>query len=136
MKQLKKATIKRVFLGALLAVLLAVFGLVGFLTSQKPVEGEKSFVLEIISERDSYQVKLECDSDLDYLGEYLREQDFVDYEESSYGIYIHGFYDMMDDTDNQYWWCVIVNGEDSFIGADEIPLEDGSTYTFTLKQGW
>ena len=43
---------------------------------------------------------------------------------------------MQEDMDNQYWWCVIVNGESSTVGADEVPLQDGDVYTFTLKQGW
>ena len=43
---------------------------------------------------------------------------------------------MMEDMDNQYWWCITVNDEEAASGADEIALEEGSTYTFTLKQGW
>ena len=135
MKQKKKVT-KHVLLGALLLVLLTVFGVVGFMMAQKPTEGEKSFEIEIISERDSFKEVIQCDSDDGFLGEYLREQDFVDYEDSTYGIYIHGFYGMMDDVDNQYWWCVTVNGEDSTVGVEDIPLEDDTKYTFTLKQGW
>lgn len=38
--------------------------------------------------------------------------------------------------ENQYWWCISVNGESSTTGADEIPLMDGDIYNFTLKQGW
>jgi len=58
------------------------------------------------------------------------------YEESDYGIYITGFDGMEQDLDNQYWWCVSVNGQTATTGADEIPLQDGDVYNFTLTQGW
>lgn len=92
--------------------------------------------LEIVSERDGYSnvevIETECGS----LGELLRTLDYCVYEESTYGIYIHGFYEMQDDTADQYWWCLTVNHGASNYGADETPLEDGCVYTFTLTQGW
>ena len=39
----------------------------------------------------------------------------------------------MEDMDNQYWWCVTVNGESIMLGADEIPLTEGDTYTFDFS---
>ena len=128
---------QKITLVSVFAVILFVIGVVaGVLNFRVTQEGMKEFQLEIISERDGYSEITEYESDAEYLGEYLRTLDICDWEDSTYGIYIKGFDGMMEDLDNQYWWCVTVNGESIMSGADEIPLADGDTYTFTLMQGW
>ena len=87
-------------------------------------------------QRDGYDQTTDCKSDAEFLGEFLRTFDSCEYQESDYGIYVTGFDGMKEDLDNQYWWCISVNGEAAVTGADEIPLQDGDTYNFTLKQGW
>lgn len=98
--------------------------------------GMKEFQMEVVSERDGYSETMEYKSDAEYLGEFLRTLEGCEWQESAYGIYIIGFNGMREDMDNQYWWCVSVNGQSSVTGADEIPLMDGDIYNFTLKQGW
>lgn len=119
-----------------LAVLFAAGAAALILNRKETAAGGKAFTLELISERDAYRGNTEYSSDAETLGDFLRTLDFVEYEDSTYGIYVKGFYDMKEDMDNQYWWCLSVDGEDSKTGADEVPLSDGSVYTFTLKQGW
>ena len=115
----------------------AIIAIVAVVLNQKSTtEGMKSFKVQIVSERDGYDQTTEYESDAEYLGEFLRTLDGCDYQESDYGIYITGFDGMNEDLDNQYWWCVSVNGEAAVTGADEIPLQDGDTYNFTLTQGW
>ena len=114
----------------------AVVILVNLFGAKKTNPGSKSFTIEIVSERDGYDETLDCSSDLDNLGEYLRTMDNCTYSESEYGIYVQGFNGMMEDMDNQYWWSVNVNGEMASTGADGIPLTEGDAYSFVLKQGW
>ena len=66
----------------------------------------------------------------------MRTLDYAIWEDSTYGIYIKGFYNILEDMDNQYWWCVMVDGESAVTGADEIILEEGKEYSFVLMQGW
>jgi hypothetical protein len=132
MTKRQKITLVSVF--AAILVIIAVTA--GILNHRSTEEGVKNFQIEIISERDSYSETTDCSSDAEYLGEYLRTFASCEWEDSSYGIYITGFDGMEQDLDNQYWWCVSVNGEASTVGADEIPLQDGDVYNFTLMQGW
>ena len=89
-----------------------------------------------VSERDNYSSSMDCESGEEFLGGYLRTMEGCEWQESDYGIYITGFEGMKEDTENQYWWCVMVNGESATTGADGIPLQEGDTYRFELMQGW
>lgn len=127
---------KLIIAGAFVLLLLAA-GVFAAVLNRRPVSpGEKTFRVEVISQRDNYDEITECQSDAEYLGEFLRTFEPCQWQESQYGIYITGFSGMEEDVDNQYWWNVTVNGESSMTGADEIPLAEGDVYTFTLMQGW
>lgn len=130
----KKQKIVLVSVFAVIVVVAAV--LAGVLNQRATQAGTKEFQVEVVSERDGYSSSSTYKSDAEYLGEFLRTLDSCEWQESDYGIYIMGFDGMMEDMDNQYWWCVTVNGESSTTGADEIPLTDGNVYHFTLMQGW
>lgn len=127
---------KTIIIG-LFALILVIFGgAAAALNYQKTQAGLKHFTVEVISERDAYSQTTECQSELEFLGEFMREFEGCHWQESDYGIYITGFHDMNEDAANQYWWCVLVNGQSAVSGADQIPLNSGDTYTFQLKQGW
>ena len=132
MSKKKKITLISVFVEVVaVAALVAVV-----LNEKRPTAGVKNFKVQIVSERDGYDQTADCKSDAEFLGEFLRTFEGCEYQESDYGIYVTGFDGMKEDLDNQYWWCISVNGEAAVTGADEIPLQDGDTYNFTLKQGW
>ena len=132
MSKKKKITLISVFV-----VVVAVAAIVAVVLNQKSTTaGVKNFKVQIVSERDGYDQTTDCKSDAEFLGEFLRTFEGCEYQESDYGIYVTGFDGMKEDLDNQYWWCISVNGEAAVTGADEIPLQDGATYNFTLKQGW
>ena len=115
--------------------IIAVFAIVNG-KAKSQADGSKTFTIKIESERDNYSDTKECTSDLATLGDYLRTMDNCSFSESEYGIYVQGFDGMMEDMDNQYWWCINVNGQMASTGADEIILTSGDEYSFVLKQGW
>ncbi len=127
---------KTIIIGLFALLLVICGGAAAVLNYQKPQDGQKQFTVEVVSERDNYSQTTECESELQFLGQFMREFDGCQWQESDYGLYITGFHDMSEDTANQYWWCVLVNGEAAVSGADQIPLNSGDTYTFQLKQGW
>lgn len=132
MSKKKKITLISVFVAVV-----AVAAIVAVVLNQKSTTaGMKNFKVQIVSERDGYDQTADCKSDAEFLGEFLRNYSDCEYQESDYGIYVTGFDGMKEDLDNQYWWCISVNGEAAVTGADKIPLQDGDTYNFTLKQGW
>lgn len=127
---------KITLVGVFAAILVIAAVAAGGLNYRATQSGMKKFQVEIVSERDSYAQVETYRSHAEYLGEFLRTLEICEWQESDYGIYITGFDGMQEDLENQYWWCVFVNGESSMTGADEIPLADGDVYSFTLKQGW
>ena len=128
---------QKITLVSVFAAILVVIGVIaGVLNYRATQAGMKEFRVEVVSERDGYLEITDCKSDAEFLGEFLRTYESCVWEDSTYGIYIKGSDGMMEDIDNQYWWCVTVNGESVMTGADEIPLADNDTYTFTLMQGW
>ncbi len=132
MTKKQKITLVSVFIAV--AAVIAVIA--GVLNQKGTQEGMKTFQVEIVSERDDYSETTQEQSDAEFLGEFLRTMEGCEWEDSQYGIYIKGFDGMMEDLDQQYWWCISVDGESAVTGADEIPLEEGGVYNFTLKQGW
>lgn len=132
MSKKQKITLVSVF--AVILIIAAIAA--GVMNRRSTQTGMKEFQIEVVSERDAYSQVSEHQSDAEYLGEYLRTLEGCEWQESDYGIYITGFDGMQEDMENQYWWCVSVNGESAMTGADEIPLTDGDVYNFTLKQGW
>ena len=128
---------RKILLLVVFALLISVVAIVSCVLNKKDtVSGEKTFNIQIVSERDSYDETYECSSDAKFLGDFLREYNLCIWEDSTYGIYIKGFDSMYEDINNQFWWCIYVNNTSSTTGADEIPLNSGDTYTFILKEGW
>lgn len=132
MNQKKKITIIAAF-----AAIIVIAGIgAALLNARQTQEGIKHFQVEVISERDGYSQITECESTEEYLGLFMRTFEGCEWQDSEYGTYITGFDGMQEDLDNQYWWCITVNDETNNLGADQVPLEEGSKYTFTLVQGW
>lgn len=99
-------------------------------------EDTKKVSIEVISTRDNYHETFTYKTNSKNLGELLKAEDLIKYEDSSYGIYIREVKGIKDDQDNEYWWAILVNGESSVSGADDTILEDGTTYTLELKKGY
>lgn len=135
MKQWSKK--QKILCVAIFAAVLVIAGAAAVILNTRQTQaGVKQFQIEVVSERDGYEKTTDCQSDAEFLGVFLRTFEECEWKEGDFGIYITGFDGMSEDMDNQYWWCVMVNGESATTGADEIPLEDGVTYNFILKQGW
>ena len=120
-----------------LLVAIVVFSGIGFYFYQRGNSDVKEVKVEIISKRDDFNEKENYKTNIEYLGDLLKEENIVtDYEDSEYGMYIHGVKNMADDPSAQYWWSISIDGKSATQGADALVLEDGKTYTLELKQGY
>lgn len=120
-----------------LLVTVVIFSGIGFYFYQSGNNDLKEVTVEIISKRDDFNEKENFKTDKEYLGDLLKEEKLVtDYEDSEYGMYIHGVKNMADDPSAQYWWSLSVDGKSATQGADSLVLEDGKTYTLELRQGY
>lgn len=117
-------------------VLFAGAAVLAVVNAPEAVEGQKNFTVEIYSERDGENSSGQYSSEDEFFGQWCREQDFIGYNESEYGIYIYAVKGYEENIDEQYWWCIMENGEDASVGADSLPLTDGSVYRLELRQGW
>lgn len=120
-----------------LLVAIVVFSGIGIYFYQRGNSDVKEVTVEIISKRDDFNEKENYKTNIEYLGDLLKEENIVtDYKDSEYGMYIHGVKNMADDPSAQYWWSISVDGKSATQGADALVLEDGKTYTLELKQGY
>lgn len=120
-----------------LLVAIVVFSGIGFYFYQRGNSDVKEVTVEVVSKRDDFNEKENYKTNIKYLGDLLKEENIVtDYEDSEYGMYIHGVKNMADDPSAQYWWSISVDGKSATQGADALVLEDGKTYTLELKQGY
>lgn len=119
-----------------LIIAIVVIGGVGFYFNQQANANLKSVTLQIVSKRDNVDKSNTYKTDDEFLGDLLKEKNLVEYEDSQYGMYIHGVDGLKDDATNQYWWSILEDGQMATKGADQLPLKDGSTYTLELKQGY
>lgn len=118
-------------------LLLFVVGVTAFILNRvHTTKGEKEFTITITSERDEFTKTLTCTSKLGTLGEYVHTIKDCSWEAQQYGTYIKGFYGLMEDMSQQYWWAVSIDQQQATTGVDLIPLESGKDYEFTLTHGW
>ncbi|MGI6359407.1 MAG: DUF4430 domain-containing protein [Bacillota bacterium] len=119
----------------LVVALIAALGVYYF---TRPVGDEnlKEFQLTIVSERDDFEETKAYQAENEFLGDFLVEQEIVEYQESQFGRFITGVQGMMADDEQQYWWSIEVDGEQATVGMDELVLEEGKTYSLTLRKGY
>ena len=120
---------------ALVIAIIVIAG-VGFYFQQQANSDLKSVTLQIVSKRDNVNKSEDYKTDKEFLGDLLKKENLVEYEDSQYGMYIHVVDGLKDDETNQYWWAILEDGQSSTYGADSLALKDGSTYTLELKQGY
>lgn len=120
---------------AILCVLAAVMAAVWQFSKPAGKDGNKAFTVEVIH-GDGTTATFECQSDLEFLGEYLLEADLIEGTEGAYGLFV----DTVNGetavyADNAAWWQLSCNGEASQVGVDSVPIQHGFTYTWTYTIG-
>lgn len=118
---------------ALVAVA-AIFAGVYFATKPAAQAGAKHITVEINGKDSSRSVQI--DTDAQYLGEALLEQDLIEGQDSEYGMYVTAVDGYTADDGAQEWWCFTKGGEDVFTGVDLTPIADGDAFEITLTTGW
>ncbi len=136
----KKSNSKKIVIGIVGAVVLVALCVIMWFvynsTRKEPIDGGKSITLQVKSERDSYSFEQVYETDAEYLGDFLEEENIIGFDSTEYGRYITSVQGMEANDEEQSWWSVMVNGESAVTGVDEIVVEDGSVYLLELKIGW
>ena len=126
-----------VILSVVLAVLIAAFAGVYFLTRPETQDGAKEITVTVVY-KDKTEKEYSIDTDAEYLSDALLAEDLIEQEEYDAGT---GMYTVIDGVKADYsvdegWWLIAKNGEDAAVGMDELTLADGDEFTITYKTGW
>ena len=94
---------------------------------------EKSFVFEVV-DKDGNKTEKTIRSSGKYVGIVLQELGLIEGEEGPYGIYIKKVNGITADYDvDGTYWAFYVDGEMSMMGADQVEIVDGATYSFRAE---
>lgn len=123
--------------GPIVATIIVAFIMTGMLITfaknrQPTAQGSKQvFIKVILSEEKTYDFKMY--SDAEYLGEALKNSGFIKGEETEFGFYVTEVKGFAADSSKNEWWCITKGGEEIYTGVDQIPINDGDRFEFTLK---
>ncbi len=127
----KKALIGIIALVAVVAVLAAVF----FIFREKPVEGSKAIVIEVVDDEQkttSYELK----TDAEYLRGAMEEAEGLTFsgEETEFGMTVYTVNDVTADynVDSAYWSFYVNDGYCNY-GIDTQPVLDGDIFTIKYE---
>lgn len=120
---------------AVFCILVIILAMVWKANQPSTASGTKAVTVEVVHS-DSTQAEFHYETDLEYLGELLKEEGLISGTESEYGLFVDTVDGELADynTDGSYWW-LSCNGEDAETGVDGVVLHDGDTYTWTYTTG-
>ncbi len=127
----KKAVIAAVCLVVVVAILFFVWRAV----APQGTEGGKHIVVEVVH-GDGSSKEFPVDTDEEFLGKVLVDENIVEDNQSDYGLYILTADGETADDSKQEWWCITQDGQSLDTGADSTPVVDGAHYELTLKVGY
>lgn len=122
----KKAVIGIAALAAAVVLLAAVF----FVFREKPAEGSKTVVIEVV-DNEQKTVTYDVKTDAEYLRQAMEEADGLEFSgtESEYGIMVTTVNGLTADYNvNGAYWSFYVNGGYCNYGIDTQPVLDGDTF--------
>ncbi len=132
-----KTKTKKILGVCLVVVLIAALAGAYFMFGEKPVEGSKAVVIEVVNskgESTEYEVK----TDAEYLHGAMDDAEGLTYkgEEGPYGYTISEINgeSAVFETDNAYW-SFYVNDEYCNYGIDSQPVHDGDTFSIVYTLG-
>lgn len=131
MKKTTKIIIALVVLAALIAGALALYSAY----MPQGVEGGKHIDVAVIHADGSTKDFL-IDTDSENLRGALEQENLIEGEDSSYGLYVTTVDGESADDSQQQWWCFTKDGEMLPTGVDDTMIQDGDHYEITFTTGW
>lgn len=119
----------------LFLALAVVLGLIWQATRPGTAAGEKHITVEVVH-KNGDEAEFSYDTNEEYLGTVLVNEGLISGNQSAYGLYV----ETVDGETADYnadgsWWKLSCNGEDSQLGVDSVPVNDGDRYTWTYTIG-
>lgn len=131
----QKNTKKIVISLAVLLVIIAALACVYRFTRETTTQGAKSITVDVIHGDGSLKT-FAYDTEREYLGEVLTDENLVSGESGPYGLFITTVDGETADDANREWWCITRDTERLDTSADQTPIADGEKYELTLTTGY
>ncbi len=127
---------KPILIAAIVLLILCLgAGIIYFVTAPGTTEGSKEITVQVIH-GDESEKEFVYQTDAEYLGDVLLENELVVGTESEYGLYITEVDGEAADESQEQWWGISKDGEMTSTGADTTPIEDGDHFELTLNEGY
>lgn len=98
-------------------------------------QGDKQLVVEVIH-ADGSTKDFTIDTDSENLRGALEQEDLIEGDNSSYGLYVTTVDGERTDESKREWWCFTKDGEMLMTGVDDTMIQDGEHYEITFTAGW
>ena len=95
----------------------------------------KELVVEVIH-ADGSTKDFTIDTDSENLRGALEQEDLIEGDNSSYGLYVTTVDGERADESKREWWCFTKDGEMLMTGVDDTMIQDGEHYEITFTAGW
>ena len=126
---------KSILMGIVLFFLCFAAGRVYSQHKAEPVAGAKEISV-VVTHANQSEAAFVYQTDAEYLGEVLLENELVDGEMGQYGLFITTVDGETADDSKQQWWCITKGGEKLNTSADTTPIADGDQFELTLTEGY
>ena len=124
----RKPLLAAAALAAVAAVLLGLW----YMTRPQTQEGEKQVTVEVIH-ADQTKKEFSYQTDAEYLGELLAQENLAEGEQGPYGLYITTVDGETAQEDLRQWWAITKDGQRVDTGADVTPIADGDRFELTMS---
>lgn len=126
---------KLLLVAVALAVLIAIFACIWFISRPGTAEGAKTITVEVVHADESKKT-FTCHTDAEYLAEVLLDEGLAEGEESSYGLFLVKVdgEEAVFERDSAYW-AVYQGGEYATVGISELPVHDGDAFSLVYTVG-
>ncbi|AOR24451.1 DUF4430 domain-containing protein [Clostridium taeniosporum] len=129
---------KKKILVSVLVIAIAVIGLslYKFSINSKSVNGTKEYKVIVTDTENTFNDEFNIETEETSLGKDLDDRNLIESEKGPYGRFVVGVHGKKADESKRQWWNLIINGEASSTGIDDVMIHDGDEVKFILTTGW
>lgn len=127
---------KKLLIGCGALVLACLLAAVLYIQTRPETAEDAKTIDVVVVHGDGTEATFQYQTDAEYLGEVLVENELAEGTESAYGLFITTVDGETADDSLQQWWCITRSGEMLSTGADQTPIADGEQYELTLMEGY
>ena len=136
MKKTSKNNTRNIIISiAALIVLAALFFTAYQLLRPRGAEGNKKIHFTVLVNNETIK-SYDFRTDAEYLRQALEEENLIEGDEGTYGLWVTTVAGRKADSGKEEWWALYKNDKLSMTGVDDTPLEDNDSIEYRLTVGY